>query len=114
MLPATARLRRREDFDLVVRRGARAGRGSVVVHLLPGTGPGPGPRVGLVVGRGVGNSVRRHQVSRRLRHVLRDRLPRLAAADRLVVRATPAAAGRSSAELGQDLDAALTRCLGPR
>lgn len=86
----------------------------MVLHLLPGDGPGAGPRVGFVVGRVVGNAVRRHEVSRRLRHLVRARLARLEPEDRLVVRATPAAAGLSSAELGRDLDAALSRCLDRR
>lgn len=67
------------------------------------------PRVGLVVGRGVGNAARRHEVSRRLRHLMRSRLPRLEPGDRLVIRANAAAAGRSSAELGDDIDRALPR-----
>ncbi|PRW63481.1 ribonuclease P protein component [Actinopolyspora mortivallis] len=34
MLPATARLRRSQDFTLVMRRGRRAGRPRLVVHAL--------------------------------------------------------------------------------
>jgi len=108
-LPAAARLRRREDFTAVLRRGHRAGRGAVVVHRLADGGETRPPRVGLVVGRGVGNAVRRHEVSRRLRHLMRDRLDRLDAGDRMVIRANPSAGGASSAELGADLDRALTR-----
>lgn len=67
------------------------------------------PRVGFAVGRGVGNAVRRNEVSRRLRHLMRDRLDRLEAADRLVIRANPAAAGRTSGQLAEDLDGALYR-----
>lgn len=113
MLPASARLRRREDFDLVVRRGRRAGRGALVVHLLSEggvTGDAPPPaRVGLIVGKGVGNAVRRNEVSRRLRHLMRDRVDSLAPADRVVLRAMPSAAGQSSGVLGADLDRALAR-----
>jgi ribonuclease P protein component len=78
------------------------------VHLLVLTDGIP-PRVGLVVSKGVGGSVVRHRVSRQLRHLLRDRLDRLPAGSRLVVRAAPAAASASSAALGVDLDAALAR-----
>ncbi|WP_308211416.1 ribonuclease P protein component [Actinomadura rupiterrae] len=36
MLPSGHRMRRRDDFTLAVRRGRRAGRPTVVVHLLRG------------------------------------------------------------------------------
>jgi ribonuclease P protein component len=66
-------------------------------------------RVGFVVSKAVGNSVIRHRVSRRLRHLMRDRLGTLPTGCTLVVRALPAAAAASSADLGVDLDAALRR-----
>jgi ribonuclease P protein component len=90
----------------------------MVVHALTATGSTTspsigavpaGPRVGFVVSRAVGNSVVRHRVTRRLRHLLRDRIGTLPGDCSLVVRALPAAAGSSSAELAEDLDAALTR-----
>lgn len=79
------------------------------MHLdAPDAEPAP-VRAGLVVSKSVGGSVVRHRVSRRLRHLLAARLPQLPAGSRLVVRATPAAAAASSAELGADLDRALAR-----
>jgi ribonuclease P protein component len=66
-------------------------------------------KVGFVVSKAVGNSVVRHRVSRKLRHVARDRLDALPAGTSLVVRALPAAAEASSAELADDLDSALRR-----
>jgi ribonuclease P protein component len=69
----------------------------------------PGPRVGFVVSKAVGNSVTRHRVVRRLRHLIRERLGTLPVRCSLIVRALPSAAAASSAELGQDLDAALRR-----
>ena len=112
MLPAPARLRRREDFTLAVRRGARAGRGTLVVHYLPAEpGASSVARVGFVVGRAVGNSVIRHRTVRRLRHLVRDRLERLPTGSIVVIRALPPAAEADSAELGRDLDAALARLL---
>lgn len=51
----------------------------------------------------------RHRVQRRLRHLLRDRLDAIPSGTLLVVRALPAAAGASSADLAADLDAALGR-----
>jgi ribonuclease P protein component len=111
VLPAPARLRRREDFTLAVRRGRRAGRGTLVAHLLAAGEPVGPARVGFVVGRAVGNSVVRHRTARQLRHLVRDRLDRLPAGSVLVIRAQPAAAGAGSATLGRDLDAALARLL---
>jgi ribonuclease P protein component len=113
VLPAAARLRRREDFSLVVRRGRRAGRATLVAHYLPDPGSAPGSalpaRAGFVVGKAVGNSVVRHRVIRRLRHLVRDRLESLPAGSRLVVRALPPAALADSATLGRDLDGAFDR-----
>jgi ribonuclease P protein component len=86
-----------------------------VIYRLAAADDGPVPdrprtaRVGFVVGRTVGNAVRRHEVSRRLRHLIRDRLGRLQPGDRVVIRANPAAGGRTSADLGADIDRALAR-----
>ena len=65
--------------------------------------------VGFVVGRGVGPAVTRNQVRRRLQHLVADRLEALPRGTRLVVRATPAAAGRSFTALGTALDDALAK-----
>jgi ribonuclease P protein component len=70
---------------------------------------GSAPRVGFVVSKAVGNSVVRHRVSRRLRHVFRDRLGTVRPGCTLVVRALPAAAAAASADLGTDLDSALRK-----
>jgi ribonuclease P protein component len=112
VLARTARLSRSSDFSEVVRRGRRASRRTVAVHLLVRQDDAP-PRAGLVVSKAVGGSVVRHAVSRRLRHLLRDRLAHLPAGAALVVRAAPAAATARSAELGDDLDAALAAVRRP-
>ncbi|HWE88896.1 MAG TPA: ribonuclease P protein component [Pseudonocardiaceae bacterium] len=113
MLPAAARLTRSQEFGTVVRRGRRAGRPRLVIHALTPTPPtrsaGTPTRVGFVVSRAVGNSVVRHRVTRRLRHLVRDRLGTLPGGCALVIRALPSAAGSSSRELGADLDGALRR-----
>lgn len=108
MLPRARRVNRPAEFRRVLRRGRKAGRRRLVVHVHRGTGDGPA-RAGLVVGRGVGSAVVRHRVSRRLRHLLAGRLDRLPSGTDVVVRAQPGAATASSAELGSDLDAALFR-----
>ncbi|UZN03369.1 ribonuclease P protein component [Cellulomonas sp. S1-8] len=106
MLPAAHRLRRSADFQQTVRRGARGGRDTLVVHLTTATDPGP-PAVGLVVSRAVGNAVTRNRVKRRLRALVAARLDAMPAGALLVVRAQPAAASASSDELARDLDGAV-------
>jgi ribonuclease P protein component len=109
VLPAQIRMRRSVDFAAAVRRGRRVRRGAVVVHIHRSSAAAGGALVGLVVGRSVGGSVVRHRVSRRLRAVVASRLDRLPPGGRVVLRALPAAATASSAQLGADLDAALDR-----
>ncbi|WP_214404764.1 ribonuclease P protein component [Pseudonocardia lacus] len=106
MLPAGSRLRRREEFASVIRRGRRGGRSRLVVHLDRPTGGGA-PRAGFVVSKAVGNAVVRHRVTRRLRHLVRPRLDQLPPGALLVVRALPPSATASSAELADDLDSGL-------
>lgn len=106
MLPAGSRLTHRDEFASVIRQGGRSGRPRLVVHLrrMPGYDT---PRAGLVVSKAVGGSVVRHRVARRLRHLLRPRLGELPPDVGMVVRALPPAAGASSDELGEDLDAGI-------
>jgi len=106
-------MRRSTDFASVVRSGSRARRGQLVVHYLPELRSGPAI-VGLVVGKTIGPSVARHQVSRRLRGLLADRLDVFQPGSGTVVRAMPGTADAPSALLGRDLDAALVRLLGAR
>ena len=115
MLPREHRLHRPADFVEVVRRGRRSSRPLLTVHALLGDdGDEAGARAGLVVSRAVGGSVVRSTVSRRLRHLLRERLPILPSGSRIVVRAGTSAGSASSAALAADLDAALPGALRPR
>jgi len=116
VLPAAHRLRSSADFSAVTRSGRRVRSGAVVVYLLAGSTAEPEPssaqaasRIGLVVGRAVGGSVVRHQVSRRLRAQLGARLDQIPAGARVVVRALPECAGARSEALGQDLNRALAK-----
>ena len=112
MLARTARLTTAQEFSATVRGGSRAGSRTSVVHVIEGpdlTGADQHTRAGFVVGRTVGGSVIRNRVQRRLRHLVRDRLPLLPHGSRLVVRALPAAATATSEELARDLDRALAR-----
>jgi ribonuclease P protein component len=104
-------MRRSTDFASVVRRGTRARGSAVVVHQRVGIGTDV-PLVGFVVNKSVGGSVVRHRVTRRLRAQLARRLPTLPTDSGTVVRALPAAADATSAQLSAALDNAFAR-LGP-
>ena len=130
MLASTHRLRRRVDFAATIRGGRRAARGALIVHYDLATAappvtsepvPAPAlaealppPRAGFVVSKAVGGAVVRNRVKRRLRHLMRARIGALPAGAMLVVRALPAAAGRTYTELGADLDGALARATSGR
>jgi len=118
MLAAAQRLRRRADFTATVRGGRRGGSASVVVHLTsepsePARAEQPA-RAGFVVSKAVGGAVVRNRVRRRLRHLVRGRLDKLPVGSTVVVRALPASAGRSSADLARDLDTALASAIKRR
>jgi ribonuclease P protein component len=118
VLPSENRLKRREDFATAVRRGRRAGRRHLVVHLSSGADPpaaGGSPlpaRAGFVVSKAVGNAVVRNRVRRRLRHLVRERMSVLPAGSLVVVRALPGADSATYGQLARELDAALDRLLG--
>jgi ribonuclease P protein component len=115
VLPSERRLRRSEDFRLAVRRGRRSAGRILVVHLVvparpdDAAGPTAPAKVGFVVSRGVGGSVVRSRVTRRLRHVMAPRLDSLPAGALLVIRALPPAAAATSAELAVEIDRGLAR-----
>lgn len=113
MLPAHHRLVDSDAFRVTVRSGHRSGSRTLVVHLDRSDSDAP-VRAGFVVSRAVGNAVVRNRVKRRLRHLTREHLPslqELSGSAVLVVRALPASATASYAELGADLDRCLTRVM---
>ena len=111
LLDQVHRMRSGEDFRVTVRRGARSVRPTLVTHVvLPadaGAEVSGATSVGFVVNRGVGSSVDRNRVKRRLRHVMRTRLQDLPVGSRIVIRALPSAKDATSSTLAADLDAAL-------
>lgn len=66
-----------------------------------------GPRFGLVVSKAVGDSVTRHRVSRRLRHIAADLMGGLDSDLMVVIRANPASATASHDDLVRDFRKAL-------
>jgi ribonuclease P protein component len=107
-------MRRGAEFTLTVRTGTRAGRPTVVGHLLvraDGIGDREPARVGFVVSRAVGSAVTRNRVKRRLRELMRGYLQSLPGGSLLVVRANAAAAHASQADLAADLDSVIRRLL---
>jgi len=114
VLPQESRMRSSEEFKRTVRSGRRTGSATLSAHLLLAAGVVPedaGPKVGFVVSRAVGSAVVRNRVKRRLRELMRRRLACLPQGCLLVVRAHPAAAGASQADLAADLDLVLGRLL---
>jgi ribonuclease P protein component len=108
VLARPSRLHRRGDFRVATRQGRRVSAPGLVLHAHTDSAD-PARKVGFVVGRVVGPAVTRNRVRRRLQHVLADRLATLPEGTRLVVRATPAAAGVSSAVLAESVDLALAK-----
>ncbi|MBF8191495.1 ribonuclease P protein component [Nonomuraea sp. K274] len=112
MLSQHSRMRRGKEFEAAIKRGKRAGRPTLVVHLgISGEGS---PLVGFVVSKAVGGAVTRNKVKRRLRHLMRDRLHGLPRGSLLVVRANPPAASARFEQLAAELDLALDRLLRRR
>ncbi|WP_418275443.1 ribonuclease P protein component [Isoptericola jiangsuensis] len=111
MLPAAHRMRRSVDFERAVRRGTRAGRSTVVVHLNRQTEEADGPLVGLVVSKAVGNAVHRNLVKRRLRTAAARHLDVLPGDALVVLRALPGAAEAEYGQLEHDVARALARAV---
>jgi ribonuclease P protein component len=111
-------MRSSEEFRETVRRGARAGRPTLIVHAglaaagdrLTAGQDWRGVRVGFVVSKAVGNAVTRNRVKRRLRHLVAGVLPSTPSRVRVVVRALPRAATHPH-EVPADLAKAWSRAL---
>lgn len=111
MLPAPARMRRREEFSAAVRGGSRAGRRLLTGHLLVRANSEGPALVGFVVSRAVGGAVVRNRVRRRLRSATLGYLESLPGGSLLVVRANPQAATARQADLAAELDLVIATLL---
>ena len=90
-----------------MRRGSKAGGRTAVVYMVK-TGDAPS-MAGFAVSRAVGGAVVRNLVKRRLRAVMADALATAPAGSRVVIRALPAAADASFAQLRTDVLGAMAR-----
>ncbi|WP_439644655.1 ribonuclease P protein component [Demequina maris] len=92
-----------------MRSGVRSGRRTVVVHVAL---TGDARRMaGFAVSKAVGGAVIRNRVKRRLRAITASRLDDLPAGTSVVIRALPAAATATFAELETDVDGALRQAV---
>ncbi|HEY5354925.1 MAG TPA: ribonuclease P protein component [Streptosporangiaceae bacterium] len=111
MLPAAARMRRREDFSAAVRSGSRTGRPLLTGHLLVRPGSQEPARTGFVVSRAVGGAVVRNKVRRRLQALMVGYMESLPQGSLLVVRANPRAATARQSDLAAELDLVINTLL---
>lgn len=106
-MPPLPTLRRRADFDAVMRSGtARSHR--ILVLRWRHTDRAE-TRIGLSTPRAIGGAVVRNRVRRRLREIVRERLGDIGAGYDLLLIARPDAAGASFAELRSALATLLER-----
>lgn len=86
MLPVSARLTSPQDFARTTKSGLRVTSEHFVgyLHITPAVNENP--RAGLIIGRAVGGSVRRHRVSRQIRHALAVELEKFPQGSLIVIR----------------------------
>ena len=108
MLARPYRVTRGSDYRLVVRRGSRCGGAHVITSMLS-TGESRAARFGFIISKQVGTAVVRNTVRRRLKAVCAGALPRVPEGTDVVIRALPASATASFAELEADVRRCLNR-----
>lgn len=108
MLARPFRLTRGSDYRLVVRRGSRCGGARVVTSMLS-TGETRAARFGFIISKQVGTAVVRNSVRRRLKAVCAEALPGVPEGTDVVIRALPASATATYAELSADVNRCLSR-----
>jgi ribonuclease P protein component len=86
VLAASARLTSPLDFARTTKSGIRVTSEHFVGYLYISPAPIDQPRAGLIIGKSVGNSVRRHRVSRQIRHAIAPLLSTLPQGSLLVIR----------------------------
>lgn len=89
MLAKTARISNSADFAKATKSGLRSTTNSLVGYLHLSNSSHPA-RCGLIINKSVGNSVVRHSVARKIRHIIAANLTSLPIGSMLVLRALPA------------------------
>ncbi len=107
MLAASARLHKSKQISAAMKNGKRST--SKLLVLFVAKGDSIEAKVAFAVGKTVGNSVVRHKVTRRLRHILSQELPNFPAGCHVVVRALPGAADATFDQLKENLNFALSK-----
>ncbi|MDO4259936.1 MAG: ribonuclease P protein component [Actinomycetaceae bacterium] len=109
MLPRAHRMVDPADFRSAIRSGSRAGNAVVVVHCRTDE-ERKTSLVGFVVAKKqIPRATRRNRVRRQLRHLMAEQLASLPSGAAVVIRASSAAYGCTSAELRHHLEDALRR-----
>ena len=86
MLPVSARLTSPQDFARTTKSGLRVTTQHFVGYLYVNPASTDSARAGLIIGKSVGNSVRRHRVSRQIRHAIAEHLKTFPTGSLIVIR----------------------------
>jgi ribonuclease P protein component len=86
VLPVPARLTSPQDFARTTKSGLRVTSEHFVGYLYIQPAVTDQPRAGLIIGKSVGGSVRRHRVSRQIRHALIAQLGNFPQGSLIVIR----------------------------
>lgn len=108
MLAKAHRITRGADYRAIVRRGRRVALDHTVTYVRSGSSESP-VRFGFIVGKAVGNAVRRNRLRRQMKAVCLQLLPQLREGTDIVVRALPASADVTWATLQEEITRAVTR-----
>lgn len=108
MLAKVHRITSGADYRAAVRRGRRLVQPHTVTYTRR-TGAGAPVRFGFIVGKSVGNAVRRNRLRRQMKAVCAQLLPQFGEGVDVVVRALPASADVTWASLQRELTHAVTK-----
>jgi len=89
MLSKTARISNSTDFTKTTKSGLRSTTNNLVGYLHL-SNSNEFPRCGLIINKSVGNSVVRHNVARKIRHIIAAKLTSLPTGSLFVIRVLPA------------------------
>ncbi len=113
--PKSARLLRPADFRRVYDDGFRiAGPYFAAFCLAVERDPAAGPRIGFTLPRAFGKAVKRNRARRRIREILRLRLPDIAPRWDIVINPRRAVLECTPDELRRDLDRIIVQCSNAR